>query len=237
MDVAALEFPVAESFLSCQGEGQFVGVMMQFIRLAGCTVGKNFSVTEKSLFKVTNNYQHRCETWDGRGFCCDTNYDMHEKMTPKQMSDLCLKNGVKRLCLTGGEPLMHHETPSLVSYLAAHGIIVHIETSGTIPLTRLRMTGGMFGSVWIAVSPKFGYLEEEIRNHASELKLLIDADIDEKDLVRRFISKFVMIPIYIQPINDEHTLNMDNMRRCVELQQKYPSLRLSIQAHKIWGVR
>ena len=238
--------PLAENFSSPQGEGRFVGHRMYFLRLAGCTVGKPFTADERIANESFTGqklhiYQEKCTAWNGSNFACDTNYKMSERMTVSKIVAL-IPDNVQHVCLTGGEPLMHDLTP-LMHALCDAAKIVHIETSGTIDFTRFPWFAAYFGwndhdipKPWVAVSPKAGYLDICIEN-ASELKVLIGDDFDEAQFLAAFQCEIDMDKVYIQPINGEFTLDMVNVKKCLDLQLKYPKLMLSSQMHKTWNVR
>ncbi len=247
--IAEKRYNISETFCSPQGEGHFVGVSHYFIRFAGCTVGKRF--TADTLVAIgaeavsqLHNYQECCTAWNGTHFACDTNYRMAEKLTVSQIMAL-IPDNVKHVCLTGGEPLMHDLEP-LMRALCNAGKLVHIETSGTIDFTRFDWYYGEYGwfnglrqsfpHVWIAVSPKANYLDVCIRE-ASELKVLIGNDFDETTFMRAFGELIPEGNVFIQPINGEFTVDPVNATKCLDLQQKYPDLKISVQAHKILQCR
>lgn len=95
-----------EIFFSIQGESSFAGRPCVFIRLTGCDL--------------------RC-SW------CDTTYAFHEGK--KWSIDAILQDVQKYPCklveITGGEPLLHKNTPLLAKTLRQLGYTVLIETSGS----------------------------------------------------------------------------------------------------------
>lgn len=237
-------YPISEIFTSPQGEGVYTGTLMTFIRLAGCTVGKPFPNEKHGKdpllvgtkltdhFGILPIYVEMCTTYDGRQFPCDTDYRVKERLNVYQIAER-IGEGVKHVCLTGGEPLMHDIT-ELIELLDEKDIKVHIETSGSIaPKSHVWWSGFTITSPWITVSPKKGVLPEVV-DRADEIKLLVDEQFDLA-VVPQFILNHDCI--FIQPINFEHTVNTDNLKRCLELQKQHPHLRLSTQMHKIWNVR
>jgi 7-carboxy-7-deazaguanine synthase len=102
---------ITEIFKSIQGEGTRAGLPCIFVRLTGCNL--------------------RC-TW------CDTEYAFHGG-TKHSLAEIrgevarLAGNGTPRTALveiTGGEPLLQPETPTLAKELLAEGYSVMIETSG-----------------------------------------------------------------------------------------------------------
>lgn len=246
------KYPIAEIFTSPQGEGVYAGVLMTFVRTAGCTVGKRFPKERynelphckyecggdpdighhkdcaylKSVNAKLPIYTEMCTTYDNRTFECDTNYRKKELLTADEIVAR-IPGGVSHVCISGGEPLMH-DLRELLKALEHNNIMVHIETSGTVHPEWL----GPYFAAWICVSPKLGVLQSMLER-ADEVKFLVDQDFDARKLPE--------IPrdthVYIQPINYENTLNKDNVQRVLDLQQAHPSWRISIQLHKVLGVR
>src|SRR4051812_2738266 len=98
-----MTYPISEIFTSPQGEGLYTGMMMTFIRLAGCSVGRpypkeKYVVLPHCEFKCIGGdpdmghgpncayaksthvlpiYTEQCTLYDGRTFACDTDYRVH----------------------------------------------------------------------------------------------------------------------------------------------------------------
>ncbi|MBF0516474.1 MAG: radical SAM protein [Nitrospirae bacterium] len=105
-------FSVCEIFTSIQGESSYAGLPCTFIRLTGCNL--------------------RCSY-------CDTTYAYEggAAMTVEQIVEKAVSAGMRLVEITGGEPLLHDETPALVAILADMGIRVLIETNGSLDISRL----------------------------------------------------------------------------------------------------
>lgn len=106
---------VNEIFLSIQGEGVNTGYPTIFVRFCGCNL--------------------RCSY-------CDTAYayDEGEEMSPLQILDEIKKHCYKRVCLTGGEPLLQSDLNVLMNLL--HDYNVSIETNGSVLLDYTQRGGG-----------------------------------------------------------------------------------------------
>lgn len=229
------KFPVTEIFTSPQGEGRWTGHLMTFIRLAGCTVGKPFP---KERYQVMPDedwaplpiYTEQCTLYDGRTFECDTDFRVKERLTAKEIA---MRVEAPRVCITGGEPLMHNLN-ELLQTLACD-VEIHIETSGTKSLKDAGIDGfdRSIKKSWISVSPKKGALHEMLVR-ADEIKLLVDERFDEQEVPNVIYNKK---NVYLQPVNYEHEINDDNMKRCIEIQKRHGSWAISTQAHKTWKVR
>jgi organic radical activating enzyme len=266
------KYPVSEIFTSPQGEGVWTGTLMTFIRLAGCCVGKPFPkerYTElphckfeckggdpdighgptcayaKSVNAHLPIYTEQCTTYDGRHFECDTDYRTKSLMTSEEIVTQ-VPEGVKYICLTGGEPLMHNLCP-LLHALTKTGRKIHIETSGTrMPVIEegfelwfppSRVSNRYDPLVWITVSPKAGVLMQMIER-ADEIKLLVDNAFKVDKLP--FYNVFPWSKeenVFIQPINHENSINQANMKLVLQLQLQYPHWKISTQMHKLWQVR
>ena len=238
------KLPIAETFVSPQGEGQYSGTLMLFVRIAGCSVGKKMTQEEREHFaKIENSpiavYREKCTLYDGRTFACDTNYQTHEVLTVEQILDR-VPPGVEHICITGGEPL-NYNLSDLLMQARGKWIDCHIETSGTVPMEKAfpdftakdLLNESLDGWIWLTVSPKKDYLDAMI-DLASEVKLLIDGDFDPAKVPARIKEKGL---VYIQPVNYEQSINTGNTTRCLKLQQQFPHWRLSQQSHKEWHVR
>ncbi len=105
---------VKEIFLSLQGESSSQGWPTVFVRTAGCDL--------------------RC-AW------CDTTYAYQggEEMAPGEVAERVRAYGVRRVCLTGGEPLLQprEEIQALLESLG--DLEVSIETGGHRPLDLYRL--------------------------------------------------------------------------------------------------
>lgn len=226
-------YPIAEVFSSLQGEGNFVGYPMAFIRFAGCNVGKPLEAG-RPLYPLYT----RCQAAVGASFICDTNYQASTRMGVSELIDFVKGQPAKAVCLTGGEPLLHDLSP-LVERLKKEGYTIHLETSGTLPIPRRVFS-------WVACSPKLGFLGENVGT-PDEYKFLIEAttplDAVDKWLMEHLhweeesLDDPVHPFIYLQPINGLSTLDMKSIQRCREIQERHHSWPLSVQLHKVLGVR
>lgn len=237
-----MNYPVAEEFHSIQGEGNWTGTAMKFIRLAGCTVGRpkihslwdegedvelpsqgpvRYSSPADPFPLVTGRKPWLCHTYDGRPFWCDTDFNKSYSKTETELLEDVYE---QHICVSGGEPLMHDLT-DLVQLARSRNITVHLETSGTIRLPILTM--------WVTVSPKQEALEEVIER-ASELKLLVDKDFNPGTLSPAMMRHGL---VYLQPINYEKEICQKNVDKCLGLLRQFPQWRLSLQIHKMIGQR
>ena len=127
---------------------------------------------------------------------------------------------LRYVVLTGGEPMLQVDD-ALIDALHDRGFEIAIETNGTLAVPR--------SIDWICVSPKAG--STTVQRSGDELKLVWPqpgSDIDAMegwDFVHRLI----------QPMDDARSV--ENMRACVDLVIERPHWRLSLQTHKLLGIR
>ena len=238
------KLPIAETFLSPQGEGLHSGTLMLFVRIAGCSVGKRMTLEESVQFAKLENsplaiYRETCTIWDGRKMACDTDFRTKEVLTVDEILAR-VPDGVEHICITGGEPL-NYDLTELLMKARQKWLDCHIETSGTVPIEKAYpdfnaidlLNESLDGWIWVTVSPKFGCLPEMI-DLASELKFLVDGDFDPAKIPEAAKHKNL---VFLQPINYEYSVHLGNLQRCLSLQKQFPHWRISSQAHKIWNVR
>ena len=145
MDVS---YPIMEHFYTIQGEGVHTGKAAYFIRTAGCDVNCWWCDVK--------------ESWEEEG---------HPNLKVSFLVDQAKQSGAPIAVITGGEPLLHNLLP-LTTALKNAGLQVHIETSGSSPLS------GQLD--WITLSPKrFKKPTEEIFPYVDELKVVV---LTNKDL-------------------------------------------------------
>lgn len=104
---------INEIFLSIQGETSSAGLPTVFVRTAGCNLRCSYCDTPYAL----------------------TTHDSVKMTVDEVLAAVRAKQG-KRVCLTGGEPLLQprQEVQALLDRLAEEGYELSIETSGSIPI-------------------------------------------------------------------------------------------------------
>ncbi|MCM1530042.1 MAG: putative 7-carboxy-7-deazaguanine synthase QueE [Alistipes sp.] len=110
-----IKYPVAEKFVSINGEGRRAGELAVFIRFRKC----NLSCTY-------------CDTrWANTESC------PAEMMSAEEIAGYVSSSGVKNVTLTGGEPLLQSGLYRLIELLMESGCRVEIETNGSMPIAGL----------------------------------------------------------------------------------------------------
>lgn len=130
----------------------------------------------------------------------------------------------KTVILTGGEPTLQNLNP-LVDLLHMFDYSVHLETNG------IEDPYFIFSKCdWITVSPKSPEAHWDETDLVNEVKFLIGFPNDEK-LIEAFGD--LKIPMYLQPINNKE----ENIRKAIKFCTDNPKYSLSVQLHKIIGVK
>lgn len=104
--------PVAEKFVSINGEGQYAGKLAAFVRVAGCNLDCSY-----------------CDTrWANEPDCAV------EWCTVEEVANWAAFTPTEHITLTGGEPLLQPLAVELIEALLATGKKVEIETNGSVGL-------------------------------------------------------------------------------------------------------
>mgnify|MGYP000228618495 FL=1 len=216
-------YTVKELFPTLQGEGAHAGRAAVFCRFAGCNLW-----TGREEDRATAICQF-CDTdfvgSDGAGggkfetasVLADTIEEVWQSTSagPQQ----------RYVVFTGGEPLLQLDR-ALIDALHAKGFSVAIETNGTIKVPK--------GVDWVCVSPKAG--SELIVLQADEIKVVIPqvGHNSLETLLARF-EKMDYRNRFLQAMDGPNL--QENLALAVRLCQKRPLWRLSVQAHKMIGIR
>jgi 7-carboxy-7-deazaguanine synthase len=201
-DILLVEYPVMEHFYTIQGEGYHTGKAAYFIRTGGCDV-KCWWCDVK-------------DSWDA---------EKHPLIAVGDLVEAARSSGAPFVVITGGEPLMHDLEPLSLALKNA-GMLVHIETSGSSPVS---------GHLdWVTLSPKrFKKPVDEIYACVDELKVVV---LTNKDLVwaEQEAAKCRKGTILLlQPEWD----TPESMPLIVDYVKNHPGWAISLQTHKFLGVR
>lgn len=207
-------YAVKEMFLTLQGEGMQVGRRAVFLRFAGCNL---WSGREEDRADAQCNF---CDT-DFVGIDGDNGgrYADAEALADKAVS-LWGDFPFPFIVMTGGEPLLQVDD-ALIAALKGRHFEIAIETNGTQPAPA--------GIDWICVSPKAG--TEVVLREGDELKLVWpQTGLDPQALEQWDFDHFL-----IQPMDGP---NLSSAREAaIAYILEHPRWRLSMQTHKIVGIR
>lgn len=210
-----MSYAVKECFLTLQGEGVQAGSRAVFLRFAGCNL---WSGREQDRAAAECRF---CDTdfvgTDGEGGGKFASADQLADHVERQWGP----GEERRLVVaTGGEPMLQLDS-SLVEALHERGFRVAAETNGTIAATP--------GIDWICVSPKAGTVV--VQRSGNELKLVWPQQgIDPGELEGWRFEHFL-----VQPMDCE--AREIAMEAAVRLAMERPKWRLTLQTHKVVGLR
>ncbi len=211
-----MTYSVKEMFLTLQGEGVHAGRRAVFVRFAGCNLWTGREVDRATAV---------CRF-------CDTDFVGTNGIGGGKFVDAAALaaavvghwgTGIARrfVVLTGGEPMLQIDD-ALVAALHDAGFTIAIESNGTIAAHP--------GIDWVCISPKAG--SAVVQRHGDELKLVwpqdgIDVDAMETwDFAHRLV----------QPM-DAIGLEAVNRDAAIDFAMARPHWRLSLQTHKMLGLR
>jgi 7-carboxy-7-deazaguanine synthase (Cx14CxxC type) len=211
-----MTYSVKEIFYTLQGEGANAGRPAVFCRFTGCNL---WTGREEDRIKAICQF-------------CDTDFVGTDGMGGGKFPDadtLALTvagywpmRDVSRrfVVLTGGEPLLQVDE-ALTRSLKAHGFTIAVETNGSCSPPP--------GIDWICVSPKAG--AKLIVHSGQELKLVFPQNgLDPSDFEGLPFENF-----YVQPMDGP--LQAENTKQAIEYCKSHPRWNLSVQTHKIVGIR
>jgi 7-carboxy-7-deazaguanine synthase (Cx14CxxC type) len=125
--------------------------------------------------------------------------------------------------LTGGEPLLQVDA-ALIDALHGQGFEIAVETNGTLPAPK--------GIDWICVSPKAGATWVQREGH--ELKVVWpQSGFSLSEL--QAMEELPFAHHRLQPLDD--ILQKRNTEICIDLCLRNPVWKLSVQTHKVTGIR
>ena len=211
-----MSYQVKEIFYTLQGEGANAGRPAVFCRFAGCNL---WSGREQDRASAVCNF-------------CDTEFVGTDGTLGGKFADADALAGTiaaewpsadqanRFVVLTGGEPLLQVDS-SLIDALHAQGFQIAVETNGTIAAPA--------GIDWICVSPKAG--APWVQREGHELKVVWPQTAFNLEELESANFKHR----YLQPM--DNIFRTDNTRDCIALCMQRPAWRLSLQTHKMAGIR
>ena len=209
-----MTYSVKEIFYTVQGEGFHTGRASVFCRFTGCNLwsGKE---EDRKIAKCTF-----CDTdfvgTDGIG----GGKFVNAEALVKSILSYWDSDTKPFIVLTGGEPMLQVDN-DLINELKKYDCEIAIETNGTIKVPR--------EIDWICVSPKAG--NNIIQTNGDELKLVYP----QKNIKPIQYEMYAFKNFSLQPMDGE--LKVHNTNLTLEYCMKNPKWRVSIQTHKVIGIR
>ncbi len=211
-----MSYQVKEIFYTLQGEGANAGRPAVFCRFAGCNL---WSGREQDRATAVCQF---CDTdFVGTDGTLGGKFGEAQALANTIAAQWPVGNAAHRfVVMTGGEPLLQLDS-ALIDALHACGFEIAVETNGTLAAPA--------GIDWICVSPKAG--ADWVQRSGHELKVVwpqagLDwLALEAADFEHR----------YLQPM--DNILRVDNTRSCIALCLERPQWRLSLQTHKMTGIR
>jgi 7-carboxy-7-deazaguanine synthase len=226
---AAPCFKINDIFLSVQGEGLHVGERTVFVRFYGCPL--------------------RCVWCDQPEALAHTGVGRFHALAPEEvLRRVRAYPDVRRVCLTGGEPVIAPTEPllGLLAELRALGYWISVETSGARVVEALlpaidywtvapkgRSARTFDGDPVAAQLPSVRRLVEAAGDRL-QLKFVIQARQDVEDAVRLLDGVGYRGPIVLQP---EHERGDGRNVFAWWPWDRYPEARLIPQTHKAVGLQ
>jgi 7-carboxy-7-deazaguanine synthase len=229
-----MTYTVKEIFYTLQGEGAHSGRAAVFCRFSGCNLwtGREedrsravcqFCDTDfvgtgpdggkfKSAGELADAID-RC--WGGAGRTADGAAHPEAGGFPERSA-----GPRKYVVCTGGEPLLQLDE-KLIIELHERGFEVAVETNGTKPAPK--------SLDWICVSPKAG--APLVQKSGSELKLVYP----QENAPPAEFERLDFLHFFLQPMDGPHTAA--NTEAAIEYCLRHPRWRLSLQTHKLVGLR
>jgi len=210
-----MTYTVKEIFYTLQGEGAQAGRAAVFLRFSGCNL---WSGLERDRAEAVCKF---CDT-DFIG----TNADGGKFADAAALARAVFAHwpqaarGKPYVVCPGGEPLLQLDAPAIAA-LHDMGFEIGVETNGTLLPPS--------GIDWICVSPKADAPQKLMRG--DELKLVYpQAGADPERFAGQDFRNF-----FLQPMDnaDRHAHTEAATRYCLD----HPQWRLSLQTHKLIGIR
>lgn len=211
-----MSYAVKEIFYTLQGEGAQAGRPAVFCRFAGCNLWSGREADRASASCTFCDTDFVGTDGDGGG-----KFRSADALATAVASQWPADEFAGRYVVcTGGEPLLQLDAP-LIAALHALGFSVAVETNGTQPAPA--------GLDWICVSPKAGAPLE--LTQGDELKLVYPQAGAPPEQFRALAFRH----FFLQPMDGPRLA--ENTAAATSYCLAHPQWRLSLQTHKLLGIR
>jgi len=215
-----MAYAVKEIFYTLQGEGANAGRPAVFLRFAGCNL---WTGLERDRDKGPGG----CSSWCDTDFVGTDGSDGGKFNSPAELVGAVASHwpaavrAVRPFVVcTGGEPLLQLDA-ALVAEFNAAGWSIAVETNGTVEPPP--------GELWLTVSPKANAPLRVLRGN--ELKLIFPQVGAEPERFQDLDFQH----FFLQPLDGPDVAQ--NTARALQYCLEHPQWRLSLQTHKILGIR
>lgn len=157
---------------------------------------------------------------------CDTDFKTGTMMTDEEILNVVKTFPCNFIVLTGGEPALQIDS-TFINLLHGEGKTVAIETNGTRPIPE--------NLDWITVSPKCDFCKhaEVVLKKADEVKIVFPCPNPQ-----RYLTLISATHHYLQPCDTgKKEENKQNLEQCISYCLEHPEWSLSLQLHKLIGVK
>jgi 7-carboxy-7-deazaguanine synthase (Cx14CxxC type) len=210
-----MSYAVKEIFYTLQGEGALTGRPAVFCRFTGCNLwsGREEDRATAACTFCDTEFVGIDGTEGGRYADADALAGRIAALWPAGQ-------GARFVVCTGGEPLLQLDAP-LIAALRARGFEIAIETNGTLPLPE--------GLDWVCVSPK-GSNRLAVTG-GDELKIVVpQPGLDPLAFAGLAFQRFS-----VQPMDGPDRAR--NTALAIQFCLDHPQWQLSLQTHKVTGIR
>ena len=211
-----MTYAVKEVFYTLQGEGLHAGRPAVFCRFAGCNLWSGREVDRSSAVCQF------CDTdFVGTDGTLGGKYPDANALAAQvaaQWPSPALRD--RFVVLTGGEPLLQVD-PALIDALHGVGFEIAVETNGSLVAPP--------GIDWICMSPKAG--AALLQTRGQELKLVFP----QPGLMPAAVEHLDFENFLLQPMDGPQ--RAANTAAAMAYCQAHPQWRLSVQMHKVLGIR
>lgn len=216
-------YSVKEIFTTIQGEGAQAGRVSVFCRFSGCNLwsGRE-SDRDSAICKFCDTDFVGVDSEGGGKF--NTATELAKSILNHWLT---MNSSLARryVVLTGGEPLLQVDK-ALIDALHACDFEIAIETNGTLPIPK--------GIDWVCVSPKVG--SNLIVLQGDELKFVVpQTSVTETVEYLKKFEKMNFKNFFVQPMDNLNSVN--NIAVALDIVKQRPIWRMSIQTHKLLGIK
>lgn len=209
-----MSYAVKEIFYTLQGEGARAGRPAVFVRFAGCNLWSGRESDRASAVCQFCDTEFVGVDGDGGG-----KFESAEQLG-RAASQLWPGGGAPYVVCTGGEPLLQLDE-ALIDALHAERFEIAVETNGTMAAPA--------GVDWICVSPKAG--ADLVQRSGDELKLVFPQEGAPPESYEQLAFRHFLL----QPMDNANRVS--NTEAAVAHCMRHPLWRLSLQTHKLLGLR